>query len=122
MAKRGAAVLRLPAPAVDVGGVLNDRPNASLASHPKSEDQLRRIFTLKLATVREGEEPTRRRALRSEFSAEEWRLVSALADHPNALLVTATPDGGAKCPARAPAASCRARGDELIATTGRGDC
>ena len=56
--------------------------------------QLRRIFTLKLATVREDGEPTRRRALRSEFSDEEWRLVSELADHPNRLLVTATPEGG----------------------------
>ncbi len=44
--------------------------------------------------MREGEEPTRRRALRSEFSDEEWRLVSELADHPNRLLVTATPESG----------------------------
>jgi conflict system STAND superfamily ATPase len=43
-------------------------------------------FTLKLATVREDGEPTRRRAFRSEFSDEEWRLVSELADHPNRLL------------------------------------
>src|SRR5262249_14089410 len=48
----------------------------------------------KLATVREGEDPTRRRAARSEFTDEEWRLVSELADHPNRLLVTATPDKG----------------------------
>jgi hypothetical protein len=44
--------------------------------------------------VREGEEPTRRLAARSEFTNEEWRLVSELADHPNRLLVTATPEGG----------------------------
>ena len=44
--------------------------------------------------MREGEEPTRRRALRSEFTDEEWRLVSELADHPNRLLVTATPEAG----------------------------
>ena len=56
---------------------------------------MRRIFTLKLATVREDGEPTRRRAFRSEFSDEEWRLVSELADHPNRLLVTvATPKAG----------------------------
>jgi formylglycine-generating enzyme required for sulfatase activity len=71
-----------------------DRADAFLAAHPKSQDNLRRIFTLKFATVREGEEPTRRRGLRSEFSDEEWRLVSELADHPNRLLVTATPEGG----------------------------
>jgi formylglycine-generating enzyme required for sulfatase activity len=94
MVKRGDGVLRLPAQSFELGGVLVDRADAFLASHPKSQDELRRIFTLKLATVREGEEPTRRRAARSEFAEEEWRLVSELADHPNRLLVTATPEGG----------------------------
>src|SRR5262249_2702913 len=93
MVKRGDGVLRLPAQSFELGGVLIDRADAFLAAHPKSQDELRRIFTLKLATVREGEEPTRRRALRSEFSDEEWRLVSELANHPYRLLVTATPEG-----------------------------
>jgi formylglycine-generating enzyme required for sulfatase activity len=39
-------------------------------------------------------EPTGRRALRSEFSDEQWQLVTELADHPNRLLVTATPETG----------------------------
>jgi hypothetical protein len=95
MVKRDDGVLRLPAQSFELGGVLVDRADTFLATHPKSQDELRRIFTLKLATVREGEEPTRRRALRSEFTAEEWRLVSELADHPNRLLVTATPEEGA---------------------------
>jgi formylglycine-generating enzyme required for sulfatase activity len=94
MVKRGVGVLRLPAQSFELGGVLVDRADAFLAAHAKSQDELRRIFTLKLATVREGEEPTRRRALRSEFTDEDWRLVSELADHPNRLLVTATPEGG----------------------------
>jgi len=94
MVKRGDGVLRLPAQSFELGGVLVDRAETFLAAHPKSQDNLRRIFTLKLATVREGEEPTRRRALRPEFSDEEWRLVSELADHPNRLLVTATPESG----------------------------
>jgi len=94
MVKRGDGVLRLPAQSFELGGVLVDRADAFLAANPKSQDDLRRIFTLKLATVREGEEPTRRRALRSEFTDEEWRLVSELADHPNRLLVTATPESG----------------------------
>ena len=68
MVKRGDGVLRLPAQSFELGGVLVDRADAFLAAHPKSQDELRRIFTLKLATVREGEEPTRRRALRSEFT------------------------------------------------------
>ena len=67
-------------------------PSSLAIRTPRNE--LRRIFTLKLATVREDGEPTRRRAVRSEFSDEEWRLVSELADHPNRLLVTATPEGG----------------------------
>ena len=94
MVKRGDGVLRVPAEAFELGGVLADRANAFLASHPKAEEQLRRILTLKLATVREDGEPTRRRALRSEFPDDEWRLVSELSDHPHRLLVTATPEGG----------------------------
>jgi formylglycine-generating enzyme required for sulfatase activity len=94
MAKRGDGLLRLPAQSFELGGVLVDRADTFLAKHPTFQDELRRIFTLKLATVREGEEPTRRLAARSEFTNEEWRLVSELADHPNRLLVTATPDSG----------------------------
>jgi formylglycine-generating enzyme required for sulfatase activity len=94
MVERKDGVLRLPAQSFELGGVLVNRADAFLANHPKSKDELRRIFTLKLATVREDGEPTRRRALRSEFSEEEWRLISELADHPNRLLVTATPEGG----------------------------
>jgi formylglycine-generating enzyme required for sulfatase activity len=97
MLKCGDGALRLPAQSFELGGVLVDRADTFLADHPKSEDELRRIFTLKLATVREGEEPTRRRASRSEFTDEEWRLVSELADYPNRLLVTATPEGGETC-------------------------
>ena len=46
------------------------------ANHPDAQDTLRRIFTLKLATVRKHAEPTGHRARRSEFSDEEWRLVT----------------------------------------------
>jgi formylglycine-generating enzyme required for sulfatase activity len=94
MINRGDGTLRLPAAAIEPGGVLAERANAFLARHPKSEDALRRLLTLKLATVHEDGEPTRRRAPRSEFNDDEWRLVSELADHPNRLLVTATPERG----------------------------
>ena len=90
MAERNEGILRLPPQSIELGRVLVDRANLFLARHPNSEDTLRRIFTLKLATVREDGELTRRRAWRAEFSDEEWRLVSELADHPNRLLVTAT--------------------------------
>jgi tetratricopeptide (TPR) repeat protein len=94
MVKRGDGVLRLPAQAMELGGVLANRANAFLARNPKSEDTLRHVLTLKLATVRENGDPTRRLARRSEFTDEEWRLVSELADHPHRLLVIIKPDEG----------------------------
>jgi tetratricopeptide (TPR) repeat protein len=94
MVKRGDGVLRLPPQAMELGGVLANRANAFLARYPNSEETLRRVLTLKLATVREDGEPTRRLARRSEFTDEEWRLVSELADHPHRLLVTITPEEG----------------------------
>jgi hypothetical protein len=94
MVKRGDGMLRLPAQTFELGGVLVARADVFLSSHPKFENELRHIFTRQLANVREGEDPTRRRALRSEFTNDEWRLVRELVDHPNRLLVTATPEGG----------------------------
>ena len=94
MQKAGDGVLRLPAQSVDLGRVLVERANKFLAEHPASEDAIRRVLTLKLATVREDGEPTRRREFRTEFSDEEWRLVSELAGYPNRLLVTATTAAG----------------------------
>jgi formylglycine-generating enzyme required for sulfatase activity len=118
MVERGDGVLRLPVPAIDLGRVLVERANKFVAEHPDAEDALRRILTLKLATVREDSEPTRRRAARSEFTDEEWRLVSELADHPNRLLVTATPEAGAatRMPQTAnPHAAIAAEGGETYA-------
>src|SRR5262249_28384311 len=60
MVKRGDGMLLLPAESFELGGVLVDRADAFVAAHPTSQDTLRRIFTLKLATLPEGEEPTRR--------------------------------------------------------------
>lgn len=94
MVERGDGILRLPYEAVDLGRVLVERADRFLVGHPNAEPALRRILTLKLATVREDEEPTRRRAMRSEFSDEDWQLISELADHPNRLLVTVTSDVG----------------------------
>jgi conflict system STAND superfamily ATPase len=94
MVGRGDGVLRLPSAAIELGGVLAQRANAFLSQHPQSVEALRRILTLKLATVREDGVPTRRRAPRSDFTDEDWRLVCELADHPNRLLATAAPEGG----------------------------
>ncbi len=103
MIQQGDGVLRLPADSIDLGRVLVDRANVFISSHPNAEDKLRGIFTLKLATVREDGEPTRRRAWRSEFSEDEWRLVSDLANHPYRLLVTGTAEATAIAPTRGPA-------------------
>ena len=94
MLKAGDGVLRLPAQSFELGGVLVDRANRFLAEHPGEEHALRRVLTLKLATVREDGEPTRRRGVRDEFSDEEWRLVSELSGYPNRLLVTVTTVAG----------------------------
>jgi formylglycine-generating enzyme required for sulfatase activity len=94
MVREGDGKLRLPAQSFELGGVLVDRANTFLAMHPGAEDALRRVLTLRCATVREDGEPTRRRAHRGEFSEEEWRLVSDLADYPNRLLVTAMTEDG----------------------------
>ncbi len=94
MVERGDGILRLPEGAVELDRVLVQRAEAFLARNPRAEDKLRRIFTLKLATVREDGEPMRRRSFRSEFSDEEWRLVSELAGDPNRLLAVATPEAG----------------------------
>jgi hypothetical protein len=88
MVRRGDGVLRLSAK-FELGSVLAERANSFLFRHPADEARIWRIFSL-LVTVRVGEEPTRRRASRLEFSDEEWQLVTELADDPNRLLVTAT--------------------------------
>jgi Novel STAND NTPase 1 len=95
MIARGDGMLRLPTHVMEIGGVLAERADAFLAQHPNSQEALRRVLTLKLATVREDSEPTRRRAWRNEFTDEEWQLVSELANHPNRLLVIATPQNTA---------------------------
>ena len=94
MVKGGDGVLRLPTQSFELGGVLVARANTFLATHHGAEDALQRVLTLRLATVREDGEPTRRRAFRSEFSDEEWGLVSELADYPNRLLVIVTTETG----------------------------
>jgi hypothetical protein len=93
MVGRGDGILRLPAGAFELGGVLAERANSFLNRNPQWEAALRRVLTIRLTTVRTEGDPARRRARRSEFSEDEWRLVSELADHPNRLLVTAAPEG-----------------------------
>jgi formylglycine-generating enzyme required for sulfatase activity len=75
----------------EMGGVLHALAHEAeefLSQHSNSEPALQRIFTLKLAAIRDDGMPARRRAARSEFTTDEWDLVSALIDR--RLLVTGT--------------------------------
>ena len=67
MVQAGDGVLRLPAQSFELGGVLVDRANKFLAIASRRRGALRRVLTLRLATVREDGEPTRRRALAPNF-------------------------------------------------------
>jgi hypothetical protein len=80
MGQRGDGVLRLPEQAIDLGRVMVDRADAFLALNPKFEDQLRRILTLKLATVREDGEPNRRDAARAHVR-DVFGFLPGLSDH-----------------------------------------
>ena len=46
MVRHGDGMLRLPAQSFELGGVLVDRANNFLATHPGAEDALRRVLTL----------------------------------------------------------------------------
>jgi formylglycine-generating enzyme required for sulfatase activity/cellulose biosynthesis protein BcsQ len=94
MVVRGDGVLRLSAHSLELGDVFVKRADEFLAHHPDSADILRRIFTLYLTHIREDGEPIRRLARRSEFSDEEWRLITQLSDYPNRLVVTGSSDEG----------------------------
>src|SRR5262249_31547377 len=87
MVKRGDATLRLPVEATDVGGVLASRAEGFLKDHPEEEKALRRLLTLKLASVPPEGEPVRRQTTEHECTDAEWALASRLAEHPWRLVV-----------------------------------
>jgi tetratricopeptide (TPR) repeat protein len=87
MVKRGDATLRLPAGAIDVGGVLASRAEEFLKGHPEEEKALRRLLTLKLASVPPEGEPVRRQTTEQECTDAEWALARRLAEHPWRLVV-----------------------------------
>ena len=75
LVRRGDGTMRVAAQSFELGGVLVDRADKFLAAHPKAEAALRRVLTLRLATVREDGEPTRRQAARAEFTRpSEWQI------------------------------------------------
>src|SRR5262249_40723056 len=87
MVKRDDASLRLPAQAIDVGGTLASRAEEFLKDHPDDESSLRRLLTLKLASVPPEGEPVRRQTTAEECTDAEWALARRLAEHPWRLVV-----------------------------------
>jgi WD40 repeat protein len=87
MVGRGDATLRLPAQAIDIGGVLASRAEEFLKANPDAEQALRRLLTLKLASVPPEGEPVRRQTTREECTDAEWSLAARLAEHPWRLVV-----------------------------------
>jgi WD40 repeat protein len=88
MVTRGDATLRLPTQVIDIGGVLARRAEDFLKVDPTQETALRRLLTLRLASVPPEGEPVRRPTDREECSEVEWALAARLADHPWRLVVT----------------------------------
>jgi WD40 repeat protein len=87
MVKRGDAILRMPAQAIDIGGVLASRAEEFLKANPDDEKALRRLLTLRLAMVPPEGEPVRRQTTREECTEAEWSLAARLAEHPWRLVV-----------------------------------
>jgi DNA-binding beta-propeller fold protein YncE len=87
MVRRGDATLRMPAQAIDIGGVLASRAEEFLKANPDEEKALRRLLTLRLAQVPPEGEPVRRQTTREECTEAEWSLAARLAEHPWRLVV-----------------------------------
>jgi hypothetical protein len=87
MVRRSDATLRMPAQAIDIGGVLASRAEEFLKANPDEEKALRRLLTLRLAMVPPEGEPVRRQTTREECTGAEWSLAARLAEHPWRLIV-----------------------------------
>ncbi len=95
MQERGDRVLRVTdqQDLVQIGNALARRADSFLRQYASEQDTVRDLFTLKLVSLHGEGEPLRRRALRSECSDREWRLVEALAEPNWRILVTSERDG-----------------------------
>jgi hypothetical protein len=95
MQERGDRVLRVTdqQDLIQIGNALARRADSFLRQYASEQDTVRDLFTLKLVSLHGEGEPLRRRALRSECSDREWRLVEALAEPSWRILVTSESDG-----------------------------
>jgi hypothetical protein len=93
MLSRGDGVLRWSDQPgiVDIGLPLKRRADAFLEQPKIDPNVVRRLFTLRLAQVTQVGEPIRRRARRSECTAEEWSVAEQLAALDQRLLTISDP-------------------------------
>ncbi|MGI9509164.1 MAG: TIR domain-containing protein [Geminicoccaceae bacterium] len=77
--KTSNGVMHFPLGIVDVSRPLAERAERFLAQRPTCEGVIKRLFSLELAHVPVDGEPVRRRARKTECSAEEWEIVEQLA-------------------------------------------
>jgi WD40 repeat protein len=94
MVSRGDGHLKLPAQAINIGGVLAARAEEYLRDHAASEGVLRRLLTLKLTLSLPGGKFVRRSAARSECTTEEWAVAEDLADKNWRLIVLGEEEEG----------------------------
>ena len=96
MQARGDGVLRwLDRPElIDIAAPLRERAERYRKSNESRERVLRRLFTLRLAHVPREGEAVRRRARRSECTAEEWTMAETLASAEWRLLTLNAAEGG----------------------------
>jgi WD40 repeat protein len=93
MVSRGDGVLRWSDQPgmVDIGLPLKRRADAFLKMATTDTNVVRRLFTLRLASVAPVGDPVRRRASKSECEAEEWLVAERLAASDQRLLTISNP-------------------------------
>jgi energy-coupling factor transporter ATP-binding protein EcfA2 len=95
MQQRGDKLLRITdqQDIIQLGNALARRADRFLNQNASQQGAVRDLCTLKLTSVRAQGEPLRRRALRTECTDSEWRLVESLAEPDWRILVTSESDG-----------------------------
>jgi TIR domain len=96
MQQRGDGMLRVSdrREIIQVGAALSRRADEFVARYPTRADEVKRVFTLRLAHVPRVGEPVRRQMVRWSEREEEWQLAQTLAGPEWRLLVTGENERG----------------------------
>jgi hypothetical protein len=96
MQARGDGTLRVTdhREIIQVGAALSRRADLFVGQNPAQVEDVKRLFTLRLAHVPRVGEPVRRRMVRTPEREEEWQLAQILAGPEWRLLVTGENDQG----------------------------